>query len=610
MKVAALVKQIPVAESLRLDRDGRLIRAGLALEMNAYCRRAVSLAVTLSRKTAGRCTVLTLAPESGAEVIREALAAGADDGILISDPAFAGSDTLATARALAAALRQLDAVDLVVCGLNSVDADTGQVGPQVAQLLDMPFVANVRSVTQLEDGELQVESGRDNGSMVARVRLPAVLSVAERSVTPIRVDPSAKQAVAGERIRRLRACDLGAGPWGQAGSPTRVGVIRRVDVERRRHVLDGPLGQQASDAARLLIEHGAFGVPRRENMPDLADDIYRRGSQIRIAAILEPKRGQLAHELCTAAAILAEQMGATTVGFGLEGMEKWPIGSWGIDHAMVLAGGPVEEDIAAALARWAVDNEPRLIIAPGTLWGREIAARVAAMLGAGLIGDAVELELEADASRFVAWKPALGGRQLAQITSSSRIQMVTLRPGAIAPYRPRSNTARFTVVNVPGRHRLRVVDRTYDDDADVLFSAPIVVGVGTGVAKEEYRRLAPLIDMLDAPLACTRKVADRGWLPRSRQVGLTGHHVAPRLYIAIGLRGGFNHTIGIRRSHVVFAINSDAAAPIFDDADIGIVGDWRDAVPLLAQQLMSRDVTAMIGKRGHARCAESSCAGA
>jgi electron transfer flavoprotein alpha subunit len=116
--------------------------------------------------------------------------------------------------------------------------------------------------------------------------------------------------------------------------------------------------------------------------------------------------------------------------------------------------------------------------------------------------------------------------------------------------------------------------------------------------------------MLDAPLACTRKVADRGWLPRSRQVGLTGHHVAPRLYVAIGLRGGFNHTIGIRRSHVVFAINSDAAAPIFDDADIGIVGDWRDAVPLLAQQLMSRDVTAMIGKRGHARCAESSCAGA
>lgn len=608
MKVAALVKQIPAVESLRLDDNGRLIRAGLALEMNAYCRRAVSLAIMLSRKTAGCCTVLTLAPESGEEVIREALAAGADDGILISDPAFAGSDTLATARALAAALRKIDPVDVIVCGLNSVDADTGQVGPQVAQLLDMPFVANVTSVAPLEDGELQVESRCDNGSMVARVRLPAVLSVAERSVSPIRVDPAAKRAVAHERIRRLRACDLGTGPWGQAGSPTRVGAIRRADVKRRQHILLGPLEQQASDAARLLIEYGAFAAPHGENMPSLADDVYRRGSQIRIAAILEPKRGQLSHELCTAAAILAEQMGATTVGFGLEGMEKWPIGSWGIDHAMALAGAPVEEDIAAALARWATDNEPRLIIAPGTLWGREIAARVAASLGAGLIGDAVELET--DGSRIVAWKPALGGRQLAQITSSSRIQMVTLRPGVIEPYRPRSNTARFTIVNVPSRRRLRIVDRTYDDDADVLFSAPIILGVGTGVHKEEYRRLAPLIDMLDAPLACTRKVADHGWLPRSRQVGLTGHHVAPRLYVAIGLRGGFNHTIGVRRSHVVFAINSDAAAPIFEDADIGIVGDWRDAVPLLAQQLMSCNVTAMIGKRSHARCDEPSCAGA
>ncbi|MCC7487095.1 MAG: hypothetical protein IT529_19155 [Burkholderiales bacterium] len=128
MKVAALIKQIPAVESLKLDREGRLVRAGVVLEMNAYCRRAVSLAIMLSARTAGRCTVLTLAPESGEEVIRDALAAGADDGILISDPAFSGSDTLATARALAAALRKIDAVDLVTCGLNSVDADIGIVG--------------------------------------------------------------------------------------------------------------------------------------------------------------------------------------------------------------------------------------------------------------------------------------------------------------------------------------------------------------------------------------------------------------------------------------------------------------------------------------------------
>ncbi len=139
MRVAVLVKQVPRAEEMELLPDGRLKRDGIELEMNAYCRRAVSKGVEIARDSGGTCTVFTLGPPVAEDTLREAVAWGADEGVLVTDAAFAGSDTLATASALAAALRREGPFDLVLVGRNSIDADTGQVGPEVAELLDLPF---------------------------------------------------------------------------------------------------------------------------------------------------------------------------------------------------------------------------------------------------------------------------------------------------------------------------------------------------------------------------------------------------------------------------------------------------------------------------------------
>ena len=106
-----------------------------------------------------------------------------------------------------------------------------------------------------------------------------------------------------------------------------------------------------------------------------------------------------------------------------------------------------------------------------------------------------------------------------------------------------------------------------------------------GVAPDDYKELAPLAEALGAALAATRKVTDRGWLPRARQLGITGISVAPRLYVAVGLSGKFNHALGFRNAGTVLAINDDPTAPIFDFADIGIVADWKRVVPLLTAAL-------------------------
>jgi electron transfer flavoprotein alpha subunit len=101
------------------------------------------------------------------------------------------------------------------------------------------------------------------------------------------------------------------------------------------------------------------------------------------------------------------------------------------------------------------------------------------------------------------------------------------------------------------------------------------------VHPDEYRALEPLRRLLGAELGATRKVTDAGWLPRSRQIGITGRAIAPRLFVSIGASGKFNHMVGVRAAGTVLAINSDPDALVFDAADAGILGDWREVVPLL-----------------------------
>jgi electron transfer flavoprotein alpha subunit len=124
-----------------------------------------------------------------------------------------------------------------------------------------------------------------------------------------------------------------------------------------------------------------------------------------------------------------------------------------------------------------------------------------------------------------------------------------------------------------------------DDELDDLATATTVVGVGAGVDPAEYDQLAALVAVLGAEVAATRKVTDHGWQPRSRQIGLTGRSLMPRLYVAVGLSGKFNHLIGVRGAGMILAVNNDPAAKVFAAADIGIVGDWHEVVPLLAEAI-------------------------
>ena len=585
LRIASLAKQVPLAETLELDGEGRLVRRGVGVEMNPYCRRAVAQGVLLARETGGTCTVVTLGPESAEDVLREAVAWGADAGLHACDPAFAGSDTLATARALAAVLRAAGPFDLVLLGRNSIDGETGQVGPELAELLDLPFAAGVR---RLEDrGPVwRLELEHDDGMQEVELALPAVLSVAERLCDPCKVDPAGRAAVAQDRLTRMEAGRLGPGPWGDAGSPTAVGATRTLEHERALLVLDGPLEAQVAEAVGLLAARGALAARPDPAAPPRGDGRTAGTGASRVIAVLaEPGRPRPTEELLGAATRLARDVDAVVHALCPGPVDAAALAAAGADVVVVLdsPAAAVAEDVADALTAYVGETAPWAVLAPSTAFGREVAGRAAAATGSGLVGDAIALS--ARDGVLVAAKPAFAGALVADITCRSATQMATVRPGVLPAASLLARDVPVVTRTLGRRGRVRVLSDRRDDDVETLARAAVVVGVGTGVAPEDYGELAPLAALLGAELAATRKVTDKGWAPRARQVGITGRSLAPRLYVAVGLSGKFNHMVGVRAAGTVLAVNADRGAPVFEHCDVGIVGDWHEVVPLLHSAL-------------------------
>ena len=599
MRIAVLVKQIPAPVEFRMQ-DGRLVRDGVPLEVNAYCRRANAKAVELAGP-GGEVVVFTRGPPAAADALREMIACGAHRGVHLCDRAFAGSDTLATAVALAAAVRREGPFDLVLAGLNSLDSDTGQVPVEVAELLDLPFAAGVRDL-QVDGGTFTARLETDDGYCTVAGDLPVALSAAERLCAPSKAPPEEYRDVADDLIVRLAAADLDvpAEQLGALGSPTSVGPVRVLTATRR-----ASRAASVAEAVDMLEEFGAFAdAPGSDDAA--ADDSPGSAALLEAGAdgahaevgersvwcfFTEPGVGA---ELLGEAAELAAWISGTVTAVTTiaDPADRCGLPAAGADRLLLIESAAEPSEQAAALAAAAARRLPWALLVEGTRSGRVVASIVAARCGWGLTGDAVGLEVS-PRGRLVAWKPAFGGRLQVPILSRSPVQMATIRPGVLALRPPRVDASEPEVELLPApaptRIRTVAVERD-DDDTGELRRARTVVAVGVGVDPDGY----PVIDELraalgDAALGATRRVTDQSWVPRSRQIGVTGHAVSPRLLVAVGSSGRFNHTVGIRNAGVILAINSNPEAEIFDQVDVGLVGEWQTVVP---------ELTAVLNKRG------------
>jgi electron transfer flavoprotein alpha subunit len=605
MKVVILVKQVPLVTDLKFDPETKtLIREGVPNVINPYDRYAIVESVKLKKAHGGEAVAVTMGPPQAREAMVEALALGCDRAVHIVDRAFAGSDTLATARALSLFLKR-EGFDLIFCGKYSVDAETGQVGPEVAELLDIPQITGITKLEIAEGGRhIKATRGTDEGQEVIECDLPALLTAEERLNRPGPTPAPALEAARSRPIEVLTASDLAqdASMFGFAGSPTWVSEIYSVATTRQPVMLDA---SSTDDVVRTLTAHllaqglfgnwqGAVEMPRvGMRAPGARPD---RAIWV-VTETLGERMHSATRELLGKGVELADRLQGDVVGVLIGANHAdyaTELAAYGADRVLQLEGLQLThyspEGYANALARAIREFRPYAVLIPATVRGRDFAPRVAARLQLGLTGDAIGLEIDEQA-RLVQLKPAFGGNIVAPILSKTFPQMATVRPGMLEAMQPdwsRQPTIQRLELSDVGPIRTQTMHATQEVDATAtsLEDADIVVGVGTGLERRENLKLVrELAEVLGAAIGATRRVTDANWLPRQHQLGLTGKAVAPKLYFALGIRGHMNHTIGIQRAQTIVAVNKDPEAPIFQVANYGIVGDCLHIVPALTQAL-------------------------
>lgn len=227
------VKQVPDTTQVRIDPGtGSLVRKGIPAVINPFDLYALEAALEAREQAGGAITALSMGPPPAEEALKQMLGYGADRAVLLTDRAFAGADTLATTRTLAAGIGRIAAaapVDLVICGRQSIDGDTGQVGPGLARRLGFSQFTYITSLEKidLDAGTIRGWRQREDGRELVKGRLPAVMTVTE-AFTPLRYTPLPELlAAAGKEIEILSAADLKLDPAlvGLKGSPTRVKKI-------------------------------------------------------------------------------------------------------------------------------------------------------------------------------------------------------------------------------------------------------------------------------------------------------------------------------------------------------------------------------------------------
>ena len=256
MHIIVCAKQVPETSNVKMDPEkGTMVRDGVESIVNPLDLYALELALQLRESQGGSVTVLSMGPATAVKAVREAIAMGCDDGRLLSDRAFAGSDTHATAHTLAAAVRRLAPFDLVLTGVRATDGDTGQVGPGMASFLGLPVATDVSAILAVGDGRIEVERLTEMGYERVRLATPCVMSVIKEISHPRLPTLRGKQRARDTEVPVLTADDLDVKPefLGLKGSPTRVVKIERPKVTRGGHIVNADqVGPEA--AARELVD--------------------------------------------------------------------------------------------------------------------------------------------------------------------------------------------------------------------------------------------------------------------------------------------------------------------------------------------------------------------
>lgn len=272
------------------------------------------------------------------------------------------------------------------------------------------------------------------------------------------------------------------------------------------------------------------------------------------------------------------------------------VGQYGADRVVTVEDKVLEvyttEVYTKAMTAIIKEEQPEILLIGATTIGRDLAPRVSARVNTGLTADCTHLDIDEETKLLLMTRPAFGGNIMATIICQDfKPQMSTVRPGVMQKIEPdftkEIEKTEIKVEFTADDMQVEVLEMVKEDKKQVnIEDAEILVSVGRGIgSKENLDKVNDLAKALKAEVSGSRAVIDNGWLDKDRQVGQTGKTVRPKLYLACGISGAIQHLSGMEDSEYIVAINKNPEAPIFNTADLGIVGDINKIIPELINEL-------------------------
>ncbi len=369
-------------------------------------------------------------------------------------------------------------------------------------------------------------------------------------------------------------------------------VDEKAQIDQEICTLCGACVDACPEEAIEMTEEGTQGSGRDVSLHDwkgiwIVSEI-RNGRFAPVTFELLGKGSQLAKDLETT-------LTAVLIGSGVSEHAQRLV-ERGADRVLVADSPELEQFVddayAKVLAGLARKEKPEIILTGATAMGRAFIPQVATLLETGLTADCTGLEISPDGRDLLQTRPAFGGNLMATIICDTRRpQMATVRPHVLkALEADRSRQGEILDVTPDAellRSRIKVLESvTEESEGPMLTDAEIVVTAGRGLENEKNIALVErLAHCLEAGVGATRAVTEAGWLPGRTQIGQTGVTVSPKLYIGLGVSGAIQHLVGMQGSDIIFAVNKDPDAPIFDISTYGLIADVKEVLPLLIRRI-------------------------
>ena len=558
MNILVLAKQVPDVSKITFNPEtGRIVREGVPLNINSFDRRAVEEAIRIKEKNGAKVMVASMGPPQAVDILDECLQMGADEAFLITDRKFGGADTWATSRILSHFIK-MKSPDLVLAGRYSLDGETSQVPPQTSYMAGMNFVSGVSKLDIMENGkDVKVEQDYEKGTRVITTSLPLLISVSEK-INRARKVPDGTPSMK-DRVQIVNSESMKLDINGNEASLTVVSGTEALHNERTVKMIS--MDEVFEFISTQLKEGGSKKKPQETSL----NKDFSGGRILGVA--LEDRDSAM--QIATKLNDLSFQISAEPVMIGnvdpglLSGMTASKYIHFNSEDIY---------SISTFLTSYIEKERPNFVIIPSNSLGKDVAGMISAELSLGLTADCVDLKIEG--GNLIQYKPAFGGGIVARITSKTKPEIATVRPGIFIE-KVTDQKISVQEIDLKNSGRYSIIDnRIIESKYIPLQSSNIVIGIGRGVkGKQAIDHVVDLGEKLGIAVGGTRPVVDMRMMPRQQQIGLTGLSIAPDLYIALGVAGMDYHIVGLRYAKNILAVNNDPNAPIFRYADYGCVED-------------------------------------